>query len=123
MHHINLWLDDIRRAPDGWMHVRTVTEAKEVLSDPLIKVVAWSLDHDLGACEDCLGGKNAEEWMVSAQFQSMPNCEHYGTGYELLCWLEANPQYWPSKVPSVHTANPVGRERMKVVIRKHYGTA
>lgn len=122
-HHVNLWLDDIRPAPDGWLHVRTVAEAKEVLSDPQIRVIAWSLDHDLGACEVCLEGKSAEEWLEAAKYQSMPNCSHYGTGYDLICWLEENPQYWPKKVPSVHSANPVGRDRMKVVIRKHYGTA
>jgi hypothetical protein len=41
------------------------------------------------------------------------------TGYDLLSWLERNPQFLPKRIELV-TANPVGREKMKMVIEKLY---
>ena len=41
-------------------------------------------------------------------------------GYHILCWLEENPQYLPSRIELV-TANPVGRQRMLQVIERLYG--
>lgn len=41
------------------------------------------------------------------------------TGYDVMCFLEANPDRLPGKIKLV-TSNPVGRERMEVVIRKLY---
>lgn len=92
---VNLYLDDERKPNPGWIHVKTVEEAKKILIDPTLRVVCWTLDHDLGEGQ---------------------------SGYDLLCWLEENPQYWPLKVPAVHSANPVGRQRMLVVIKRHYGS-
>lgn len=45
---------------------------------------------------------------------------HEKTGYDILCFLEANPQYLPDQIMLV-TANPVGRQKMKVVIDRLYG--
>lgn len=78
-----------------------------------------SLDHDLGACEVCLGGKSAEQWLTETQFQSMPNCDHFGTGYTLVCWMEETGN-WPRERPFVHSRNPAGRARMEMVIDKYF---
>lgn len=43
------------------------------------------------------------------------------TGYGIMCWIEANPQFKPAKI-SIVSANPVGRKNMLVVIQKLYGT-
>ena len=115
---IDLWLDDIRPAPTGWVHAKTVSEAQEFLKQGIVR--AASLDHDLGACSECLQGMSPEEWLEKNHYQSMPNCPHFGTGYTLVCWMEET-GHWPDKVPSVHSANPVGREKMKAAIKKHYG--
>lgn len=116
---VKLWLDDMRRPPDdNWAWCKTVDEAKAILMT--MRVEEASLDHDLGACATCLGGKDAEEWLMDHNMQSMPNCDHFGTGYTLVCWLEENPQFWPKTKPRVHSANPVGRRRMEVVIDKFY---
>ena len=114
---ISLWLDDIRKAPDGWTHVKTDQEARKLLETGNV----WnaSLDHDLGACEACLDGMNAEQWLDKSAFQSMPNCDHFGTGYTLVCWMEETGN-WPKNKPTVHSRNPVGRERMQVVINKRF---
>lgn len=41
------------------------------------------------------------------------------TGYDVLCWLEEHPEFLPGEIFLV-TANPVGAQRMKVVIDKLY---
>lgn len=116
---VNLWLDDVRPAPDGWVWVKTVEEAKEYLlrKGPrgLPIVVAMSLDHDLGCCPECLKGRTAEQWLEEHNYLSMPNCTHFGTGYDLVCWMEETGN-WSRKVPSVHSANPAGRQKMTLAI-------
>lgn len=39
------------------------------------------------------------------------------TGYDIMNWLEANPEYLPGEIKFV-TANPVGRKNMEVVLRR-----
>lgn len=111
-----LWLDDIRPAPPGWIHVKTDVEARAWL---LRGVHAASLDHDLGACETCLEGLTPEAWLEKHEFQSMPNCEHFGTGYTLVCWMEETGN-WPTEKPTVHSRNPAGRMKMQAAIDRHY---
>lgn len=109
---IDLWLDDVRPAPDGWVWVKTVDEAKPYFERREVRRA--SLDHDLGACAECMGGMSTEEWLVKSGMTAMPHCDHFGTGYTLVCWLEET-RLWPEAV-NVHSANPVGRERMRQVI-------
>lgn len=114
---ISLWLDDIRPAPEGWLHVKTADEAKSYLSSG--KVIRASLDHDLGACDKCLRGKTPEEWLVASGYQQMPNCEHFGTGYTLVCWMEET-GHWPIEKPFVHSRNPAGRLKMNLAINREW---
>ncbi len=114
---VYLWLDDMRPAPDGYVLAKTIQEAKTILVNE--RVLFASLDHDLGACKDCLGGKSPEQWLEETAYQSMPHCEHFGTGYDLVCWMEAN-QIWPESKPRVHSANPAGRARMQAVINRRF---
>ena len=112
---IDLWLDDMRPAPRGWLLAKTVEEAKLHLAAGRVRNL--SLDHDLGACDACLGGKSAEQWLVETQYKSMPNCEHFGTGYTLICWMEET-GHWSRHAPTLHTANPVGRVNMARAIMR-----
>lgn len=115
---VKLWLDDIRVPPDeSWTWCKTANEAKLILLAGNVEEA--SLDHDLGACEKCLKGMDAEEWLWRHDMKSIPNCEHYGTGYTLVSWMEEN-HVWPKTRPKVHSANPVGRRRMEMVIDKWY---
>lgn len=118
---MNLWLDDVRNpaAYDlaDYIWVKTVEEAKEKILTG--EVVNASLDHDLGACPDCLGGRTFEQWLAENNGKSTPNCSHYGTGYDLCLWM-AETGHWPKHKPIVHSANPVGRERMRGVIDRYF---
>lgn len=101
---IGLWVDDERPLPDdlieaGWCKAPTFHEA--VLKLELMEFQEVSLDHDLG----CFYG-NREM-----------------TGYDILMWLverKLNGQFVPPIV-RVHSANPVGMEKMLAVIKKYWG--
>lgn len=41
------------------------------------------------------------------------------TGYDIMCFLERNPEYLPGKIKLV-TSNPVGRYNMQMVIDRLY---
>lgn len=88
-----LLIDD-RRNIDVTRVARTFDEGMKALKDG-----GWSvlyLDHDLGD----------------------PDPRH--TGYDIICWIEANPDMKPDQIVLV-TDNPVGRRKMQVVIDKLYG--
>jgi hypothetical protein len=90
---MKLWLDDVRPAPDGWVHAKTGEEAIDILKQG--QVTQMSFDHDLG-----IGRIN---------------------GYEVAKWVEAmavTGQLPQIKRLSVHSANPVGRDRIVQALRK-----
>jgi hypothetical protein len=93
---MRVWLDDLREAPKGWVHVRTPDEAINLIRSGGVEEI--SLDHDLGL--------------------ATPEAER--TGYDVLAWLEKEvaTETWQFEVPEiyVHSANPVGRRRMEQAI-------
>lgn len=115
---IKLWLDDMRPAPEGWEWARTVEEAQAILLS--MPVEEASLDHDLGACPACMNGLTQEQWLVATDYSQMPNCDHFGTGYTLVCWMEER-DIWPRQKPLVHSRNPAGASRMRAAINRKYG--
>jgi hypothetical protein len=88
---MKLYLDDERPAPEGWVLVKTSREAIEVLCTGTVEEL--SLDHDLG--------------------------DGNGSGYDVLTWLEEQVYFGRMSCPKsihIHSANPVGCQRMKQVI-------
>lgn len=85
----------------GRLHEPTiVTTVAECLL--LLEAQEWDelyLDHDLGG----------EVYVPSGP----------GTGYEVACWLEANPSRQPRRIV-LHSLNPVGRARMKAALPNAY---
>ncbi|MEI6306632.1 MAG: cyclic-phosphate processing receiver domain-containing protein [Deltaproteobacteria bacterium] len=90
---MKIWLDDERPMAEGYdRHVRSATEAISLLESK--KITAISLDHDLG--------------------------ETGGTGYEVDCFIESG-AFWGTLPPievNIHSANPVGRDRMEQAISR-----
>lgn len=87
---IKLFLDDVRPAPEGWMLVTNVEDAKLVLMK--YRVTHLSLDHDLG--------------------------ENVQSGYDLVKWIEERYFVQDIRPPemTIHSANPVGRQNMQRAI-------
>jgi hypothetical protein len=100
---IRLWLDDDlvdRAAPEGWLHVMTAREANNTLAEG--RVIALSLDHDLGDDERCGRGIDVVDYLAEQQ-------EVHG---RLL---------WPREGITLHTANPAGRDQMARAIHRYGG--
>jgi len=88
-----IWLDDERPMPQGYdVHCKTAAEAIALLKQGGVEGI--SLDHDLGP-----------EWA--------------GTGYDVASYIE-RAAHEGTLAPlrlKLHTANPVGRERMAQALR------
>ncbi len=93
---MKIWLDDVRVAPDGYIHCKSVNEAILTIeaneeNEPIELI---DCDHDLG------------DYAIDG-----------GDGIKLLDWLlERNTKY-PIKL---HTMNPVGRENMQRMIDRYW---
>ena len=98
---LRVWLDDdltTRRAPEGWIHVRTAREACFLLRTGL--VAELSLDNDLN------NGDHPSE---------------FGSGNEVVDFLEEQHgvegrPLWPEDGINLHTANSSARDRMMQAI-------
>jgi hypothetical protein len=89
---MNVWLDDIRPAPPGWVHVRSYEEAIELIEHQGERISEISLDHDL--CEHHVAGDFSDN----------------RTGFDVLHFLLAC-GYRP--IIDIHTMNPAGMQRMQ----------
>lgn len=109
---VKLWLDDIRDPVKfgcrGFVWAKTAEEAVAYLKSG--EVTYASLDHDL-----------TEKQMVLGGYLGIIHDDGVKSGYDVVCWLEQNPQYLPPDGINLHSANPAGRDRMRQVIEKLYG--
>jgi hypothetical protein len=105
---VKLWHDDIRPAPDGWLHVKTNHEAK--IAFAVQDVVECSLDHDLGA--QPTEGMSARELLYLAG--SSPD----GDGLDLVRWM-CKHNFIPRKT-TIHSWNVVGADRMMKCLVDNY---
>ncbi|WP_124118497.1 cyclic-phosphate processing receiver domain-containing protein [Paenibacillus xylanexedens] len=97
---INIWLDDVRPAPDGWLWAKNASECYEMLSRHVGEVGILSLDHDLGDFNQ-------------------------PTGYDLvnaICYDLESTDLLPRSI-YLHTANPVGRDNMYSALTNFYRLA
>lgn len=93
---MRLWLDDVRPCPSGeWQGFQSVEALLLFLATvTLEEVEEISLDHDLG------------------DFTPQG-----GEGYQAVLWM-ASEGKWPKRL-TVHSANPVGVERMLGVVDRY----
>ena len=100
MNIIKIWLDDIRPAPNGYFHCRSVNEAKLKITHCEMEKTEIELidcDHDLG------------DYAADG-----------GDGIKLIDWLAERKTFYPIKL---HTQNPVGRENMQREINRYWRKA
>jgi hypothetical protein len=88
---VKLWVDDERKAPEGWLWAVNSQIAINLLSGEMgHRISEMSLDHDLGGDD---------------------------TTRRIVLWMCEN-EFWPAKI-HVHTANPVGREWLEGMIERY----
>lgn len=105
---MKLWIDDVRPAPDGHVHLRSVDEAKECIlfaeeqyakrnevfyDCEHFKIEFIDIDHDAGNYV-CFGGDYIK----------------------LLDWLEETGRNYPIRI---HSMNVVGRMNMEAICRRN----
>lgn len=84
---MRIWLDDIRPAPDGFIHVRNLAELRELIASSKDTIEIMSFDHDLGDGE--------------------------ADGYQIAKWLAENHvERWPLEI-RVHSANVPGAANIR----------
>ena len=101
---MKLWIDDVRPAPEGYVWIKSVHEAKihccqRISSKHILHIDEISLDHDAGVYH-CFGGDYIE----------------------FLKWLEEKCVMCDWIVPTafrLHFANPVGVTNMRRIIKRN----
>lgn len=95
---MNIYLDDVRETPEGFLRCFTVEECISLLQTHA-EINILSLDNDLG--------------------------DGFQEGYKVLDFLEEEIYFGRLRKPKkiiVHSANPVAKQRMLMVIKKlEYG--
>lgn len=95
---IKLFVDDLRKCPEGWHLARTVTEAIRILATQDVSSV--SLDHDISHVKEVNG---------IAHPYACPET------FEPVAWYLRAIEF---KGPIIlHTANPIGAEKMKQILK------
>lgn len=92
---MNLWIDDVRPAPDGYKWCKSVNEAVDLIEavEGHFCISIIDIDHDAG------------------------DFAHDGGDYiKLLDWLEETNRNIPIRI---HSMNPVGVENMRRIIQRN----
>lgn len=94
---MKLWVDDLRSAPEGWVHAKSVNAALEYILANLDALEVISLDHDAG------------------------DFAKYGGDYiKILDFLEAGVASGNRVLEfkfHLHSQNPVGVQNMRAIIQ------
>lgn len=105
---MKLWIDDVRPAPEGFVHIKSVDEAKECI---------------IFAEEQC-AKRNDVYYDCSIFIIEVIDIDHdagdyanYGGDYiRLLDWLEETGRNYPIRI---HSQNPVGVKNMRRIIQRN----
>lgn len=93
---MKLWVDDVRKAPDGYMWARTTNDAISIIRiavESCINVEVIDLDHDSG------------------------DYAYDGGDYiKILDWMERHRVSIPIRI---HSMNPVGVQNMRAIIKRN----
>jgi hypothetical protein len=92
---MKLWIDDVRPAPEGYLRVFTVNQAKRAI-EYFEDVELIDIDHDAG-----------------------DYASDGGDYIKLLDWLEETGRSYPIRI---HSMNPVGVANMRAIIKRNNWT-
>lgn len=104
---IKLWVDDIRKAPEGWHHAKTVTEAIRVLDT--MEVAEVSLDHDI-SYKVSIGHGDPRPFASPETFEPVARFIA-----RMVIENEVHTGEYP-RVVRLHSANAMGRIKMMAIL-------
>lgn len=111
---MKLWVDDIRKAPEGWTHAKTVTDAIRLIHNNPIEEI--SLDHDIS--HDIMldnGNVVCRPYPCGETFE--PVARFIAILYNPYLPVDDMRDGRPGKIKiNIHTANPAGAERIKNIL-------
>lgn len=114
----NLYVDDNRACPEGWIPARSAEEAMYALLMCKVDRVSMDFDLDCPDCPEC----NFECPKANGGHEECPcACHTQGdmNGLHLLEWMKKYNR-WPKQKPDIHSSNEEGAEAMKEFIDANY---
>lgn len=108
MMHLKLWVDDVRPAPEGYIWLKKTNEALRYITLNSSNVELIDLDHDAGDFVT----EGGDYINILNELERLSNQDSI-TG-----------SWWKSRLQKhiafrIHSANPVGVERMRAILRKN----
>jgi hypothetical protein len=100
---MKLWIDDVRPAPNGYFHCKSVNKAKRI-----IEIYSSWVDWDNNIV-DCIE-------LIDIDHDAGSYASDGGDYIKLLDWLEETGRNYPIHI---HSQNPVGVENMRRIIQKN----
>lgn len=121
---MKLWIDDMRPAPDGYVWVKSVNQAKELIincekDQQYLHDLAFNFFHS----GERLAYHNVQQMCKCREIEFI-DLDHDSGDYnidggdyiKLLDWLEETGRNYPIHI---HSMNPVGVENMRAIIQKN----
>lgn len=105
---MKLWIDDVRPAPKGYVHVKSVDEAKECII--FIEDQYGRRDNVMYDCGMFTVG------LIDIDHDAGDYARFGGDYIKLLDWLEETGRNYPIRI---HSTNPVGVENMRRIIQRN----
>lgn len=105
---MKLWIDDVRPAPDGYIRIKSVDEARECI---LFAEEQYAKRHSV--FYDC---SNFIIEVIDIDHDAGDYVRYGGDYIKLLDWLEETGRNYPIHI---HSMNPVGIENMRRIIKRN----
>ena len=99
---MKLWIDDVRPAPEDYVWITSVNDAKNLIK--LIESKQRHMDSD----------ENIE--LIDIDHDASDYAQFGGDYIKILDWLEETGRNYPIRI---HSMNPVGAENMRRIIQKN----
>lgn len=106
---MKLWIDDVRPAPDGFIGVHSVNEAKLIIE---AFVCTYAMSQELHSTDT----EDFKIELIDIDHDAGDYVNDGGDYIKLLDWLEETGRRYPIHI---HSMNPVGVENMRRIIQRN----
>ena len=114
---MRLWIDDIRPAPEGYIWVKSVNEAKDVIEREINhRKYCYSIMPSLFEKHLFNSIPTFKEDVIDIDHDAGMFVDNGGDYIKLLDWLEEKQYYFPIHI---HSQNIVGVENMRRIIKRN----